>query len=74
MEEIKTKMIGACSYNEKVMFLTLKPKSWTIKQADGYFDTSEYLVKRAIKQKKGILSKPIISGRNKIPDEEKVVV
>ena len=58
------------------MLLTLKPHSWTIKQAAGYISTFEYLVKRAIKQKelKGTLSKPIIPGRNKISDETKAVV
>ena len=44
------------------MLLTLKPQPWTIKQAASYFSTSEYLVKRAIKQKelKGILIKGIL--------------
>ena len=33
------------------MLLTLKPQSWTIKQAAGYFSTSEYLVNEQLNKR-----------------------
>lgn len=76
MADIKTKVCNASSYNEKVMLLTLKSQSWSTKQTAAYFDQLEYLMKGAIKQKEsdGILTKPIIPGRNKISDDTKSAV
>ena len=75
-EEIKVKMADVSTHSDKTMLLTLKPQSWSIKQTAAYFGKSEYLVKQAMKQKQsyGILSKPIIPGRNKISDHTKAAV
>ena len=64
------------TFSDKIMLFTLKPQSWSIKQTAAYFGESEYLVKQAMKQKQsyGILSKPIIPGRNKIFDHRKTAV
>ena len=76
MEEIKVKMADVSTHSDKIMLLTLKPQSWSIKQTAAYFGESKYLVKQAMKQKQsyGILSKPIIPGRNKISDHTKAAV
>ena len=50
-------------------YLTLKSKSWSIKQVAVYFGES---MKQ--KQSYGILSKPIILGRNKISVHTKAAV
>ena len=56
-EKLKTS-----DYKTKIQVLTLTPESWSRRQADEFFEESEYSIRvaRKLKEEKGILSVPNI--------------
>lgn len=66
MEQLLNKFMLALSVKEKIQILTLVADSWTVQQTVTYFNTTEYLVKKArgLKSAEGVLAMP--SGRKSV--------
>ena len=60
IEQLKGKFCSTVSRSEKLMILTILPKSWSLKKISRVFGVSRYLARRAklLVAEKGVLSSP----------------
>ena len=60
VEQLKEKFLSCSKTSEKILVLTILPKSWSIRKIEHEFQATSYMVRKAKKlvEEKGILSSP----------------